>query len=196
MKLEKDFFLSPDVLQIAKDLLGKYLFVKNNGRVCGGYITETEAYLGAVDKASHAYQNKRTSRTEVMFQEGGRTYVYLCYGIHSLLNFVCSEEGIPNAILIRGFWPTHGLDEIRERIGKKKLQEKSFNGPGKLTKALGITQAHNNLLIDGTEIWLEDKGLNFSEEEIIVGPRIGIDYAEEDALLPYRFLIKQKKDLV
>ena len=196
MKLDKNFFLTQDVLKIAKNLLGKYLFVKMDGVVCGGIITETEAYLGAIDKASHAYQNKRTTRTEVMFLEGGRTYVYLCYGIHSMLNFVCSEANHPNAILIRGFWPTHGLDEIRKRVGNKKFNVKNFNGPGKLTRALGIGKQHNNLLIEGDEIWLEDRDLNFSDKDIIIGSRVGIDYAEEDALLPYRFLLKQKKDLV
>jgi DNA-3-methyladenine glycosylase len=196
MKLEKDFFLSQDVVEIAKNLLGKYLFVKIDGIVCGGIITETEAYKGATDKASHAYQNKRTNRTEVMFLEGGRTYVYLCYGIHSLLNFVCSEENNPNAVLIRAIRPTHGLDAIRNRTGHKILKQQNFNGPGKLTRALGINRDHNNLLLDGDGIWLEDRGEEIMDKDIIVGPRIGIDYAEEDVLLPYRFLIKQKKDLI
>lgn len=190
MKLKKTCYLSEDVVNIARELLGKYLFVNIDGIVCGGFITETEAYAGAVDKASHAYQNKRTKRTEVMFVEGGRTYVYLCYGIHALLNIVTAGEDIPHAVLIRGFQPTHGVEYILNRLGKSKITKNMFNGPGKLTKALGITTAYNNLDLQGNQIWIEDLGMKIPDKEIMVGPRIGIDYAEEDALLPYRFQIK------
>lgn len=190
MKLKNNFYLSEDVVKTARELLGKYLFVNIDGVKCGGYITETEAYTGAVDKASHAYQNKRTKRTEVMFAEGGRTYVYLCYGIHALLNVVTAPKDVPHAVLIRGFWPTHGLDHILKRLGKSKTTKSMFKGPGKLTRALGIKTAHNNLDLSGDQIWLEDLGMKIPDEEILVGPRIGIDYAEEDALLPYRFQIK------
>lgn len=191
MRIEKEFFLSSDVVGIARELLGKYLFVKIDGVICGGYITETEAYAGSVDKASHAYQNKRTKRTEVMFSEGGSTYVYLCYGIHAMLNFVSAEEGIPHAILVRGFWPTHGLETILGRLKKSKVSKRMFNGPGKITRALGILTSHNNLDLQEDQIWLEDRGMEVSEDDIIVGSRIGIDYAEEDALLPYRFKLKE-----
>ena len=187
MKLNKDFFLSQDVVQIARNLLGKYLFVNVDGIVCGGFINETEAYAGASDKASHAYQNRRTHRTEVMFGEGGRTYVYLCYGIHAMLNIVTAEENVPHAVLIRGFWPTHGVNHILSRLGESKPTKNMFNGPGKLTRALGIKLIHNNLDLQENEIWLEDRGFKVSNEKIIVGFRIGIEYAEEDRFLPYRF---------
>ncbi len=191
MKLKNNFYLGKDVVKIARELLGKYLFVKIDGVVCGGFITETEAYDGTTDKASHAYQNKRTKRTEVMFAQGGRTYVYLCYGIHAMLNFVTADENTPHAILIRGFWPTHGVDIILGRLNKTKLSKSMFNGPGKITRALGILTSHNNLDLQGEEIWLEDRGMKIPSDKIVVGPRIGIDYAEEDALLPYRFVYNE-----
>ncbi len=190
MKIYKDFYTSTDVVQIARNLIGKYLFVKSEGIVCGGYITESEAYQGPTDRASHAYNNRRTNRTEVMFYEGGRTYVYLCYGIHSMLNIVTGPKDIPHAVLIRGFMPTTGLEAIKKRIGVNNPSAKNFNGPGKLTKALGINAVHNNLDLSGNEIWLEDRGLNLKGKKIIAGPRIGVDYAKEDALLPYRFVLK------
>lgn len=190
MKLEKNYFLSDDVVKIARDLIGKHLFVNLDGVVCGGYITETEAYEGATDKASHAYQNRRTNRTEVMFMQGGRTYVYLCYGMHALLNFVTAGQDVPHAVLIRGFWPTHGLDTILSRIGKQVAKSSLFDGPGKLTKALGIKTIHNDLDLQGDQIWIEDLGLKILNNKIEVGPRIGVGYAGTDALLPYRFVLK------
>ncbi len=178
MKIEKEFYLSDKVVNIARNLIGKYIFVNHNGLICGGYITETEAYEGTTDKASHAYQNKRTNRTEVMYAQGGRTYVYLCYGIHSMLNIVTGEKELPHAVLIRGFKPTLGLNEIRARLGKDELKKNNFDGPGKLTKALGIDVRHNNLCVFGNEIWLEDCGMKVSDDQIISAPRVGIDYAE------------------
>lgn len=191
MKLEKNFYLNPNVVEVAKELLGKYMFTNIGGVITGGYITETEAYEGVTDKASHAYNNKRTKRTEIMFKEGGRTYVYLCYGIHALVNIVTNIEGIPHAVLIRGICPVIGNETILGRIKRSKLKHIYFKGPGKVTKALGITSVHNNLDLRNNQIWIEDKGMNVLEKKIKVGPRIGIDYAEEDALLPYRFELLQ-----
>lgn len=190
MKLEKSYFLTDNVVGIARNLIGKHLFVDIDGVVCGGYITETEAYEGATDRASHAYQDRRTNRTEVMFKQGGRTYVYLCYGIHALLNFVTAEENVPHAVLIRGFCPTHGIDTILSRIGKQVAKPSLFDGPGKLTKALGIKTIHNDLDLQGDQIWIEDLGLKILNNKIEVGPRIGVGYAGTDALLPYRFVLK------
>ena len=104
-KLKKDFYLQEDVMAISKQLLGKYLFTNINNRVTAGIITETEAYAGITDKASHAYNNRRTKRTEVMFAAGGVCYVYLCYGIHHLFNIVTNQKDVPHAILIRAITP-------------------------------------------------------------------------------------------
>ncbi len=189
-KIPKSFYLRNDVIQIAKDLLGKYIFSSENGYVCGGIITETEAYGGITDKASHAYGNRRTSRTETMYKEGGVAYVYLCYGIHSLFNIVTNIEDVPHAVLIRGFYPLHGSEKMLERTNKRKVDYYLCNGPGKVSKALGITTEQNSCDLEGDKIWLEDRGVVVPEKDIIKTKRIGIDYAEEDVDLLYRYLIE------
>ena len=106
MKLPQSYYLGSDVVAISKSLLGKYLFTSINGLISGGYITETEAYNGVVDRASHAFGNRKTPRTQIMYEAGGIAYIYLCYGIHEMLNVVTSVEGQPHAILIRAIEPT------------------------------------------------------------------------------------------
>lgn len=182
------YYRAPDVLFLAQDLLGKYLFTHIDGVVTGGMIIETEAYAGPEDKASHAYGNRRTKRTEVMFQAGGVSYVYLIYGIHALLNIITHEEGTPHAVLIRAIKPEIGLEAMLKRRNKLLVDKTLTAGPGTLTQALGITTRHNGLPLIGPHIWLEDRGVK--AEEILIGPRIGIDYAEEHALLPYRYRLK------
>ena len=129
-KLPISFFLRSDVIRISKELLGKYLFTRfQSGDLTGGLIVETEAYAGAEDRASHAYGNRRTQRTDVMFHRGGVAYVYLCYGIHALFNIITNLEGIPDAILIRAIHPTHGLQVMLRRRGRKKLDYSLTSGP-------------------------------------------------------------------
>jgi DNA-3-methyladenine glycosylase len=199
MKLEKDFYLREDVVQISKDLLGKYLFTKIDGRITAGIITETEAYAGEIDKASHAYNNRRTNRTEIMFAEGGVSYVYLCYGIHHLFNVVTNFKNQPHAVLIRAIQPMEGLKTILERrkleptkeninlvlTGKKKIT----GGPGTVSQSLGIRTMHSGLDLTKNVIWIEEKGVHIEPKDIIAGPRVGVDYAGEDAKLPYRFIV-------
>ncbi|MBI9037289.1 MAG: DNA-3-methyladenine glycosylase [Bacteroidales bacterium] len=197
MIIEKEFYLSEDVVEIARNLIGKHLFTKINGEISGGIITETEAYEGVTDKASHAYSGRKTKRTEIMFREGGIAYIYLCYGIHSLFNIVTNKANIPHAILIRGIYPTHGLDLILNRMNKKSLSKNMINGPGKVSKALNINYSLSGIDLkknndkNQPSIWLENN-MNIPASEISVSKRIGIDYAEEDALLPYRFFIEEK----
>ncbi len=188
-KLTKDFYLRDDVVQISKDLLGKYLFTKIDGKITAGIITETEAYEGITDKASHAYNNRRTKRTEVMFAEGGISYVYLCYGIHHLFNVVTNVKNVPHAVLIRAVKPAEGNEMILLRRNADKMHSRISAGPGTVSQALGIRTEHSGLNLGGNKIWIEDKGIKVPKENIIAGPRIGVDYAEEDALLPYRFVI-------
>jgi len=179
------------VVQIAKDLLGKFIITDLNGEgKTGGIIVETEAYAGITDRASHAYGNRRTKRTEIMFMEGGVAYVYLCYGIHSLFNIVTNKKDIPEAVLIRAIKPVEGIDVMLQRVNKKKMQDKFGIGPGNVSKLLGIhfSQSGESLLRD--KMWLEDRGLSVSPDEIITGARVGVEYAKEDATLPYRFQIK------
>lgn len=188
MKLSKEFYLRDNVVEIAKELLGKYIFTCFNGKITGGMITETEAYEGETDKASHAYGGRRTARTEIMYREGGTAYVYLCYGIHSLFNIVTNRKDIPHAILVRAFMPEMGKEVMQNRIRKTSLNKKDGVGPGKVASLLGIHYSHSGLSLLSNEIWLEDKGHNPPPLMITVTRRIGIEYAEEDALLPYRFI--------
>ncbi len=190
MKITRDYFKNKDVLFLAEDLIGKYLFTFFNGQITGGIITETEAYKGITDKASHAYKGKRTKRNEAMYDRGGVLYVYLCYGIHFLTNIVTNDKDIPDAILLRAIYPTHGEELMLKRLQKNRMHPHLLNGPGKLSKALGINLNANQLPLPSREVWLEDRALQIATQTIQKTPRIGIDYAEEDRLLPYRFVIK------
>ncbi|MDZ7744033.1 MAG: DNA-3-methyladenine glycosylase [Bacteroidota bacterium] len=192
MKLQPSFYLDDHVVKVARNLLGKYLFTALDGKTCGGMITETEAYRGAADRASHAYGNRRTARTEAMYRNGGVAYVYLCYGIHSLFNVVTAPKGLPHAVLIRGINPTTGLEHMAARLNKKNISGRHTDGPGKLTRALGIHYSHSGTDLSGDEIWIEDRGLEIGDKWVNTGPRIGVEYAGEDAKLPYRFLVQKE----
>jgi len=185
--LHSSYYLHHDVVFLAKDLIGKTLCTRINSKLTCGVITETEAYAGEGDKASHAYGGRRTNRTEVMYSQGGVSYVYLCYGIHRLFNIVTNQQDVPHAILIRAIWPIEGVDEVLKRRGAAKLTNNLCVGPGKVTQALGIDLQHNNLPLNGKQIWLRDDGFKVKKADIHTGPRIGVDYAGLDAKLPYRF---------
>ncbi|MCQ2280625.1 MAG: DNA-3-methyladenine glycosylase [Bacteroidales bacterium] len=188
-RLQKSYFLQHDVLSISRDLIGKYLFSIREGQIAGGIISEVEAYNGTGDKACHAYGGRRTRRNEMMYHEGGVAYVYLCYGMHALLNFVTNEADIPDAVLIRSIIPTHGEELMLQRTHKKQVSPQITCGPGRVTKALGITTEDNGCSLTEDKLWIEDRGLIIPDDKILITPRIGVDYAEEDAKLPYRFLI-------
>ncbi len=196
MKLSLSYYRQNNVVEIARDLIGKEIFTNFNGKITSGIISETEAYAGITDKASHAFGGKRTQRTETMFLNGGRAYIYLCYGMHKMLNIVTGPKETPHAILIRSIVPKAGIEFMKERTGKTSLINIS-NGPGKLCNALGIEMKHNNISLLGNEIWIKDldftyeiKGYEIEGYEIKATKRIGIDYAGEDAKLPYRFVIE------
>jgi DNA-3-methyladenine glycosylase len=165
-----------------------------NDHITGGMIVETEAYAGPEDRASHAYNSRRTSRTEIMFHEGGVAYVYLCYGIHHLFNIVTNVEGIPHAILIRAIEPSDGIDQMLLRRNMKEVSPKLSGGPGTLTQALGIKTTQTQTDLTGEQIWLEDRGFLVPEDEIIAGPRVGVSYAGEDAENPWRFQLKNRSN--
>jgi len=178
-------FYSRDTAEVAKDLLGK-LLVKSAGAnsVCAGYITETEAYYGAEDPASHAHRGI-TPRCEIMFGKAGIAYVYFCYGFHYMLNAVTEKEGVPGAVLIRAVSPVSGLEDMFSR--RKVSEEKNLaNGPGKLTSAFGINLEDNGKdLTDpaGDICILENK--NNSKKELInikSSSRIGIKNGKDKYL--------------
>jgi len=189
-KLKKSFYLEEDVVSLARKLLGKKICTYFQGQLTSGLITETEAYAGITDRGSHAFGNRRTSRTQTMYLEGGHAYVYLCYGIHALFNIVTNKTDIPHAILLRGIKAVDGIETMTQRSGKAISSGHLFDGPGKLTVALGINLSHNALNLVGNKIWIEE-AISFSDNQISITPRIGIDYAAEDALLPYRFVAKK-----
>lgn len=194
-KLTADFY-ARDTLTVAQDLLGKYLVRVADGIPLTVRITETEAYIGRVDKACHAYNYKRTKRTETLFAPPGTAYVYLIYGMYSCLNFVTEAEGEPAAVLIRGGEPVSEQDADAisvKRFGCTAIemspyQRKNFlNGPGKLCKGLSLTRRENGLDLTGNVLYVLDSGER--PETIRVGKRIGIDYAEEAVDFPWRFYL-------
>ena len=180
------------MVQLSRDLIGKYLFtcLEPEKVVTGGMIIETEAYRGVDDRASHAYNNKRTPRTEVMFSKGGVAYIYFCYGIHHLFNVVTNKEGVPHAVLIRAIQPEVGIDVMVKRRGKKSAIPTLTSGPGYVCQALGMTRQQTGISLTSDSIWLEDRGVFIPDDQIQVTPRIGVDYAKEDAFKPWRFVLK------
>lgn len=191
MKLPESYYHSPDVVALSRDLIGKYLFTNIDGEIAGGYIVETEAYAGVNDRAAHSYGGKLTPRTQTMYMKGGVSYVYLCYGIHEMFNVVVSEEGHPHAILVRAIQPTDGLDVMLSRRKMEFMKPNITKGPGSVAKALGISRKINAVSLQSDVIWIEDRGLTFPDKDLAAGPRVGVDYAGNDALLPYRFYVKE-----
>jgi len=189
MILQQEFYSRNDVVEVSRELLGKVLCSNQDNQITRAVITETEAYAGVTDKASHAYGGRRTKRTEPMFGKGGIAYIYLCYGIHHLFNVVIGDVDMPLAILIRAAEPTEGIDLMRRRLKRPDSAKVVLKGPGMLSKALGISTELTGTSLLENRIWIEDEEITVRPRDIIVGPRIGIDYAEEDAKRPYRFEI-------
>lgn len=190
MILPESFYRGKDVVGIARELLGKVLVTNFDGVRTSGMIVETEAYAGEGDKASHAAGGRRTARTEVMYAQGGTAYVYLCYGIHHLFNVVTNDAGIPHAVLIRGIEPLDGIDTMRYRRNKINAEPSLTAGPGALSMALGIHTSNTGLSLQGPEIFIEDRGIKISGKDIVAGTRVGVAYAMDDALRPYRFSVR------
>lgn len=195
MILPAGFYTREDVVQISRELLGKYLVTNFDGQMTAGKIVETEAYRGPGDKASHAWGNRRTSRTEIMFGDGGYAYVYLCYGVHHLFNIVTAKVDMPHAVLIRAVEPTDNVALMLARRHLEKLTPRLTAGPGSLTQALGIRTEHTGLSLINSQspIWVEDRGEVIATEEIIASPRVGVQYAGESALWNWRFRVKGSK---
>ena len=187
MRLKQSFYQGNSVTQIARQLLGKGLFTKINGKTTAGLIVETEAYSWK-ERGCHAYRSRMTARNEVMFGPGGIAYVYLCYGIHNLFNVVTNVGGKADAVLIRALEPIEGIPEMMHRTGVSK-PARITSGPGKLTLALGIERKHNGTLLTSDKLWLADLDMTVKKSHIVASPRIGIDYAGEDAKLPWRYTI-------
>lgn len=180
------YYQQDDVVALARDLLGKYLVTELKGQRSVGRITETEAYCGRGDKACHAHLQRKTKRNQVMFEMGGQAYVYLCYGIHHLFNIVTNKAGYADAVLIRATEPLEGIEHQLSRRAMTELAPKISAGPGNMSKALGISTALYGTTLDGPEIYLLE-GEQVPDKDVKAAPRIGINYAGEDAALPWRF---------
>src|SRR5437868_7186154 len=170
-KLKKSYYLQEDVVSLASDLLGKVICTRIKGRFVSGIITETEAYAGISDKASHAFGGRRTARTEQMYSAGGTAYVYLCYGMHHLFNIVTNVKDVPHAVLIRAIKPLEGIETILKRRKQKELAKNTSGGPGTVSQALGITTSLSGIDLTGDTIWLQDEGIKVLKNEIDTGPR-------------------------
>jgi len=203
-KLPLSFYQRDDVLQIARELLGKVLATKfppapkeslrtgrtGNGVITSGRIVECEAYDGIIDRASHAFGGRRTARNEIMYADAGTAYVYICYGIHHLFNVVTNKKEIPHAILIRAVEPLHGIKEMLKRRKKDQLDNLLTKGPGSLSVALGINAGHNGISLMSRELYIADDGFIPERKTICTSARIGVEGAGEAAKYPYRFYIK------
>jgi len=168
----------------------KALCTNIDNKITKAIITETEAYAGENDKASHAYGGRRTKRTEPLYQQGGRAYVYLCYGIHHLFNVVTNVAGVPHAVLIRAGKQLEGEPEMLRRREKAEAGRSFLLGPGSLAQALGITTSLTGTDLGGETIWIEDHGPTIDAQNIAASPRVGIGYAEEDIDRLYRFVLE------
>ncbi len=189
-RLSPDFYQRENVVQVARDLLGKVLITRLDGKITSGKIVETEAYAGVNDRASHAWNNRRTKRNEVMYGPAGHCYVYFIYGMYNMFNVVTNLPGMPHAILIRAIEPIEGIETMLLRRGLEKISPRLTCGPGLLTKALGITRAHSGLSLFSDLIWIEDRSIFILGEQIVCSTRVGVGYAGKDRENPWRFRIK------
>ena len=191
--LTRDDYADPRPTRVARFFLGKFLCVRAPDGYAEGMITEVEAYGGAKDAASHAYGNRRTARTEIMFSPGGVAYVYFCYGMHRMFNIVTGPRDSPQAVLVRAVKITAGHELVRRR--RKGIAEKDWaSGPGRVCAALGIEMRHNRHdLLAGEIIWMEDRGVKVPAREVRRTPRIGVDYAGAWAHKPWRFVWEQRQ---
>ena len=188
-KIPREFYTRSNVLEVARDLLGKKLVVLNkNGARVAGIIVETEAYRGPEDRASHAYNGRRTNRTETMYGIGGTAYVYFVYGMYHQFNIVTNVADVPHAILVRAVEPAEGLDIMRRRRSGRSEYELT-SGPGRLCLALGIDRRLDKADLLGERVWIEE-GVSISPRQIARGPRVGIDYAESWITKPWRFWVR------
>jgi DNA-3-methyladenine glycosylase len=192
-KLPLSFYSRKDVIAIAKDLIGKIIVTNFDGNITSGKIVETEAYVALIDKASHSFGGRRTAKNEHMYSAPGTAYVYICYGLHQMMNIVTNDKDIPDAVLIRAVEPIEGIDIMLKRTGKKLFDNTLTRGPGNVGKALGIFKHHSGNYLLGNDIYLMDDKLKINDEDIGISKRIGVESAGQDGLLPYRFYLRGNK---
>ena len=194
-RLPQDFFLHTDVVQICQSLIGKVLVSTVDDLYTSGIIVEAEAYRGPDDKACHAFTHRRTNRTEVMYKDGGHAYIYICYGIHHLFNIVTAPREMAHAVLIRALEPLDGKDIMMKRRNMDTVEPKITRGPGALSVAMGFNAnlSGMNMNSKDSKIYIEDRGIKYTDDQIKAGTRIGVESAGESALLPWRYWVKGNK---
>ena len=185
--LEREFYLR-DANLVAPDLLGKLLVHETKDGIVSGIIVEVESYIGPEDKGSHAYKNKYTDRTRIQFGLGGYAYIYSIYGMHNCFNVVTNVEEKPEVVLIRALEPFAGIELMKKLRQTDDLKE-LCNGPGKLCKALDISKAQYGYDLCGSSLYISDC-IEIPQAEVMVSPRINIDYAEECKDYLWRYYIK------
>ncbi|MEM1158130.1 MAG: DNA-3-methyladenine glycosylase [Verrucomicrobiota bacterium] len=188
--LPLSFYQRRDVVQIARELVGKTLWTQCHGKQTSGRIVETEAYCGKGDLACHAHAGKKTSRNQYMFRAGGIAYVYVCYGIHHLFNIVTNQVDCADAVLVRAIEPLSGVSHMAKRRGLNEHSIHIANGPGKLTRAMGIGKDDAGASLSGKRIWITEAESGRCVHQLTASPRVGIQYAGKDAKLPWRFRLK------
>ncbi|MBP6287064.1 MAG: DNA-3-methyladenine glycosylase [Ferruginibacter sp.] len=189
-KLPLQFYEGPDVILIARELIGKVIITEIGGVTTSGRIVETEAYIGLTDKASHSFGGRRTARNEHMYAKAGTAYVYICYGMHHLFNVVTNKKEVPDAVLVRAVEPIAGIDVMLKRTGKKVFDNTLTRGPGNAAKALGISKMHSGTNLLGAVIYIAGDGYELTEQLIGASKRIGVESAGAAAHYPYRFFLK------
>lgn len=194
-KIPHSFYQREDAVLVARELLGKYVFTRIGGQLTGGRIVETEAYKGPEDRGSHAYNNKRTPRNEMMYNAGGVAYMYICYGIHDMLNVVTGSHHMSHAVLIRAIEPTEGIEVMRQRRKVYDDDSRLGQGPGALAKALGLNKGHNGADLLGDVIWLEDRGVLPEDQHIVASARVGMNFEGPYKSIPWRFYIRGNKNV-
>lgn len=192
---DRSFYESDNVVELSRCMIGKVLCTLKDGNYTSGIITETEAYCGRNDRACHANNGLRTNRNEVMYGPGGVAYVYLCYGIHHLFNIVTNREGLADAILVRAVEPLEGIEIMKQRRNALEKKKSIAAGPGMVSEALGITTDDSGCDLTNGNIWIEERNIATCVNKIHSSPRIGVDYAGDDAKKQWRFYTNQFKYL-
>lgn len=191
-KLPRGFYLQ-DTVTVARSLIGCLLWRKTGRETIAARIVETEAYLGANDSASHARRGLRSERNASMYLEGGHAYVYFTYGMHWCLNVVTQEADLAEAVLLRGLEPVRGVESIRKRRPKAKRDFDLMNGPGKICMALDIDRKLDGERLNGERLYITDRDIDVTDNDIVVTPRIGVENSGEAALWPLRFLLRDSR---
>ena len=188
------FFQRPDVLAIARELLGKHVYTRIDGELTGGRIVETEAYRHEGDPSITLHLQRKARQAQALYQPGGHAYLYTVYRVHTLFNITAHDAEHPDTVLIRAIEPLEGVDIMLRRRGLAKLARNLTAGPGVLSQALGLTPALNGELVAGPTIWLEDAGEVVADENVIASSRVGLEYAGAEAVaLPWRFRLRDSK---